>query len=528
MNGGIFVTVRSNRNKQAAKLNFFLLVVFLLEVTLSTELTSSAYAQPSTPFHFGGVVNDYLSKRIWGGFWNELDPIQTLHENGFSWVRVGVRTTSSMYLKNTPPFEWNALPWRNEYWSSLEYAEQILREASNAGMRLNLFFFLSDEAAHAGQQNAPAEWEGLTVEETAIALQDYCYRTTRYFIDKGLNIEIYDIGNEIQMGILNFRPDERVYRPPGVDILTDMEYMKNNIWNKEAIMLKGAISGVKQANPNAKIVLHIAGLGISPDNLWVKTFFEFMIEQGVDYDYAGLSYPYSGDGVAGPYFANSEFRETIDFLASLGKKVIFSEFGYPNNPAGITGTPDPGYPFTPEGQADWVRDFIAFCLSNNNNIIGLFYFYPEYFPGMSHGSTINLESSGLFMSDTQIHPAMIEFTILFLDVPPRYWAYNYVMSIYNNGITAGCSTNPFQYCPVSPVTREQMAAFIVRAVEDGQFYEGPCAGPSPFSDVPATSPFCRNIERLVARGITAGCGQNTYCPSGNVTREQMAAFIVRR
>lgn len=117
---------------------------------------------------------------------------------------------------------------------------------------------------------------------------------------------------------------------------------------------------------------------------------------------------------------------------------------------------------------------------------------------------------------------------VFFDVPSDHWAENYINSIYYAEITGGCGAGISGiYCPGNNVTREQMAAFIVRAVEGGQFYEGPCAGPSPFSDVPATSPFCRNIERLVARGITAGCGQNAYCPSGNVTREQMAAFMVR-
>jgi hypothetical protein len=113
----------------------------------------------------------------------------------------------------------------------------------------------------------------------------------------------------------------------------------------------------------------------------------------------------------------------------------------------------------------------------------------------------------------------------FGDVPDGYWAYDYINVIYNEQITAGCGAG--NYCPGNNVTREQMAAFIVRAVEGGQFYEGICAGPSPFSDILATTPFCRNIERLVALGITSGCGPTTYCPGNNVTREQMAAFLYR-
>jgi hypothetical protein len=35
------------------------------------------------------------------------------------------------------------------------------------------------------------------------------------------------------------------------------------------------------------------------------------------------------------------------------------------------------------------------------------------------------------------------------------------------------------------------------------------------------------IQELVARGITAGCTATTYCPTGPVTRAQMAVFLVR-
>jgi len=48
-----------------------------------------------------------------------------------------------------------------------------------------------------------------------------------------------------------------------------------------------------------------------------------------------------------------------------------------------------------------------------------------------------------------------------------------------------------------------------------------------FTDVPNSNPFHANISRLVETGITAGCGATTFCPKNAVTREQMAAFLVR-
>jgi arabinogalactan endo-1,4-beta-galactosidase len=362
------------------------------------------------PFNdsIGGVFCDYLAKRVWDRYWKDLDPIQLLRRYSFGWVRVGVLTTSSDYLRQTPIEKWRDLGWRDEYWSCLEYAEQIMREATEFGMKLNLFFFLSHQAAHGGQQNAPPAWSGLNVDETCTVLEDYCYTTTKYFKDKGLQIDVYDIGNEIERGILNFRPGERIYLPPGVDQMTDMEYMRNNVWFIEAEMLKSAIDGVRRADIKAKIVLHIAGIGLTTNNVFVKTFFETMVEKDVAFDYIGLSYPYrSGHPEVKPYFSSPEFSETINYLRELGKEVIISEYSYPNSAVAIDGISDPGYPYTPEGQAAWIRDFRTAC--KNNGITRIFYFYPEAFPGMYGSEPNELESSGLFASDTQSQPALEEF-----------------------------------------------------------------------------------------------------------------------
>ena len=112
----------------------------------------------------------------------------------------------------------------------------------------------------------------------------------------------------------------------------------------------------------------------------------------------------------------------------------------------------------------------------------------------------------------------------FDDVPPTHWAFDYINAIYEAGITAGCGAN--LYCPDNAVTREQMAAFQVRAVE-GEPPTGYCAGSAPFADVDAAGWACGYIKRLAELGLTTGCGGGNFCPSATVTREQMAAFLVR-
>ncbi len=112
----------------------------------------------------------------------------------------------------------------------------------------------------------------------------------------------------------------------------------------------------------------------------------------------------------------------------------------------------------------------------------------------------------------------------FADVPPSSWAYGYINAIRAAGITGGCGNG--NYCPQGLVTREQMAAFLIRAIE-GDPNAGYCNGVDPFLDVTSGAWSCPHIKRLAELKITGGCGYGNYCPQGLVTREQMAVFIVR-
>jgi hypothetical protein len=102
---------------------------------------------------------------------------------------------------------------------------------------------------------------------------------------------------------------------------------------------------------------------------------------------------------------------------------------------------------------------------------------------------------------------------------------NAIEWLAGKGITQGC--NPpvnDRFCPDDPVTRGEMAVFLVRAKgytdngggdlfvdDDGLFYENAA-------------------DKLFTAGVTLGCNppvNDRYCGEREVTRGEMAAFLVR-
>jgi C1A family cysteine protease len=169
------------------------------------------------------------------------------------------------------------------------------------------------------------------------------------------------------------------------------------------------------------------------------------------------------------------------------------------------------------------------------------YNYPiavEYAAGgyssgaVAHAGESYISSNGTSWSDiTNSYPNMNvclkAFTMnypLFTDVPAGHSLYNYIEELYRKEITSGCSDSPLQYCPQSSVTRAQMAAFIIRA----KFGEGFTYSTSPyFSDVSVDHWAFKYIQKMHDEGITTGYADGTFRSAENVSRAQMAAFIIK-
>ncbi len=110
----------------------------------------------------------------------------------------------------------------------------------------------------------------------------------------------------------------------------------------------------------------------------------------------------------------------------------------------------------------------------------------------------------------------------FGDLPAGDGYCKYARRLKELNITPGCTNGNF--CPNADFTREQLAAYLVRAVY-GEPPTDYCSSGAPFGDVAAGSTFCPYIKKLKELGGAPGCGGSNYCPAGKVTKSEAASFL---
>jgi IPT/TIG domain/Galactose oxidase, central domain/Kelch motif/Peptidase family C25/S-layer homology domain len=117
----------------------------------------------------------------------------------------------------------------------------------------------------------------------------------------------------------------------------------------------------------------------------------------------------------------------------------------------------------------------------------------------------------------------------FCDVTVSTLLAKWIEEVKAEGITSGAEIGTCgkpNYHPTDPVTRDAMAKFLLLASHCAAF-SPPAATGTVFHDVTPVTFLAKWIEELSREGITTGCSGGNYCPGGDVTRGEMAAFLVR-
>jgi len=230
----------------------------------------------------------------------------------------------------------------DELRDSLDDVKSLARRAHDLGYRILLNLHYSDTWADPAHQTKPAAWEGLPIE----ALRDSVYAHTAGALAaldaQGTPPDIVQIGNEISTGML--------WDTGRVGGAFDIPAQ----WEAFSSLLAAGIAAVRETG-SSRIMIHNDRGGDPSGAQW---FFDRLTPFALDYDFIGLSYyPFWH----GPL---DNLRQTVRLLnARYQKPVLIIETAYPwtllwndnqHNQVGLPSHVLPGFPATPEGQADFL------------------------------------------------------------------------------------------------------------------------------------------------------------------------------
>jgi CSLREA domain-containing protein len=122
-----------------------------------------------------------------------------------------------------------------------------------------------------------------------------------------------------------------------------------------------------------------------------------------------------------------------------------------------------------------------------------------------------------------------EYLQTFADVAPSHSYWLDIEILYANGLTAGCSVTPFNFCPDQIMDRAQSAVFTLRG-NFGISYTPPLAPWDRFADDWSPGAWAEKwAEGMWNAGFTAGCATSPlrYCPWDQTPRVQAAVFGLR-
>jgi len=234
----------------------------------------------------------------------------------------------------------------------------------------------------------PGAWASLTLDQMDTALRSYGAAASYQIVATGVHVNIWDLGNEIEFGVAGvavrpvpgscddtegthdwYRPPDAV--DPAIGKMTFQALMQmpevrrigwlaEHIWPYEARMLAAVASGIRTVDPNAHFSTHVSGIA-SMQPKFAVAFFKAMKQGGFSADELGVSYyPTSSTFPKDRLQAFKDMAKAAQL--ELGRPVFIAEFGYPAaTMEGMFRWNDTvaGYPGTPNGQASFLRDLVA-------------------------------------------------------------------------------------------------------------------------------------------------------------------------
>ena len=342
-------------------LSLLLILCLLLPAAGSAEEASSLYVRKvdglPEGFLFGMDVSSVLAEEASGVKYYDFDGKETdlfrlLADNGINTIRVRV---------------WNH-PYDDEGRGfgggncDINTAVEIGRRAAAAGQKLLVDFHYSDFWADPGKQMAPRAWAGMEIEEKTEAVFQFTKDCLTQLKEAGVDVCMVQTGNE-----------------------TNGKLCGEKTWMSIAFLMDAGARATREVYPEALVALHFA----NPENAdSYRTYarkMDYYEKNGlIHYDvFATSYYPYWHGTLENLSAILTEIAQTY------GKKVMVMETSWAwteedldfsaNTIGGGSGVTR-NYPFTPQGQANCVRDITDTVVNGTPSGIGVVYWEGAWIP----------------------------------------------------------------------------------------------------------------------------------------------------
>jgi hypothetical protein len=234
----------------------------------------------------------------------------------------------------------------------------------------------------------PGPWASLTIDQMTTALRAYGAAVAKQIVATGATVGIWDLGNEVEYGVAGvavspmpggcdasagatgeYQAPDAVNRAigqmsaatlPMMDTTHRIDWLETYLWPSEAKVFAAVASGIRSIDPRARFSTHVSGISATQPE-FTAAFFSAMKDGGFLVDEAGVSYYPTSSRM--PADRLQAFKDmAIAVKRAIGRPVFIAEFGYPsatmNGPFSWNDAV-PGYPLSPDGQAKFVRDLVA-------------------------------------------------------------------------------------------------------------------------------------------------------------------------
>jgi arabinogalactan endo-1,4-beta-galactosidase len=255
----------------------------------------------------------------------------------------------------------------------LGYDLAFAKRIKAAGMRLYLDIHYSDFWADPQHENTPAGWQGQDLNQLSHTVEKYTKDVIAAFAKQETPVDMVSIGNEIRNGFL---------WPVG-----QVNWTADTGWQNMTTLLKAGVAGAREGNAENHPLLVMIHFDQGGNNAASRRFFDHIFAGGVPFDIIGLSYYSFFHGTL------TDLRTNVDDLATrYGKQIVIAESQYAWTLAQGDFTGDfvwqpsqleAGYPASPGGQLSFYNDMLSILAQvPDGKVIGLFYWEPEWIPGV--------------------------------------------------------------------------------------------------------------------------------------------------